>query len=180
MSKYATCVTTISVSAVLLAMAVTSAYARHVQIVAIGASVYAGYGVGRDSAFPAILQRDLRRRGYNVTVINSGVSGDTTTDLLARLNSDVPPGTSLVILGSPLINDRRRGISQDTSRANMREMIRRLHARRMKVINGRIGILMRGMPRSDLQPDGIHPTRAGQVYLARRLLPRVMAAIGRR
>ncbi|MDH8442206.1 arylesterase, partial [Klebsiella pneumoniae] len=48
------------------------------QIVALGASNTAGYGVGASAAFPAVLQELLRAKGWPMTVSNAGVSGDTT------------------------------------------------------------------------------------------------------
>ena len=73
------------------------AKAETTQIVALGDSNTAGFGVGRDAAFPARLEAMLRANGTDVQVINAGVSGDTTEGMLARLDNVVPAGTGVVI-----------------------------------------------------------------------------------
>src|SRR3954454_12950084 len=70
----------------------------HAQIVALGASSTAGYGVGAAAAYPAQLQEILRAKGRPMSVTAAGVSGDTTAGMLARLSGAVPPGTKIVIL----------------------------------------------------------------------------------
>src|SRR3974390_2916715 len=71
---------------------------RPVQIVALGDSLTAGPGVPEAAAFPAKLAARLKAKAIAATVINAGVSGDTTTGGLARLDWSVPPGTEAVIL----------------------------------------------------------------------------------
>jgi acyl-CoA thioesterase-1 len=87
------------------------------QIVALGASSTAGYGVGASSAFPVLLEAMLRAKGRPISVSNAGISGDTTGGMLARLSSAVPQGTRIVILqiGG---NDARKGMSPATAAAN--------------------------------------------------------------
>ena len=68
------------------------------QIVALGASNTAGYGVGASSAYPAQLEQILSAKGRPMSVTNAGISGDTTGGMLARLSSAVPAGTKIVIL----------------------------------------------------------------------------------
>src|SRR3977135_3859185 len=79
-------------------LAFASAKTAHAQIVALGASSTAGYGVGASVAYPAQLQEILRANGRPMSVSNAGVSGDTTSGMLARLSSAVPQGTRIVIL----------------------------------------------------------------------------------
>src|ERR1700722_13988262 len=67
-------------------------------IVALGASNTAGKGVSSSEAYPAQLEAILRARGLSVTVVNAGISGDTTEGMLGRLDQAVPDGTSAVIL----------------------------------------------------------------------------------
>ena len=62
-----------------------------VSIVAFGDSLSAGYGVGPGESFPEQLEAALRARGHDVTVANAGVSGDTASDGLARLEWSIPP-----------------------------------------------------------------------------------------
>jgi acyl-CoA thioesterase-1 len=79
------------------------------------------------------LQEALKSNGYDVTVTNAGVSGDTTSDGLARLDWSVPDGTDLVILelGS---NDMLRGIDPALTKKNLEAMIERLKQRDIKVV----------------------------------------------
>ncbi|WP_425457898.1 arylesterase [Aureimonas fodinaquatilis] len=109
-----------------------------VEIVAFGDSLTAGYGVGPGEAFPDQLQSALSDKGYNVSVINAGVSGDTTTGGLSRLDWSVPETADLVIveLGA---NDALRGISPDLTRENLTQILDRLTAR------PDTGVLLAGM-----------------------------------
>jgi len=74
----------------LLALGVHPSFA---QIVAFGASNTAGYGVGSGEAYPARIEALLHAKGYNVSVANAGISGDTTSGMLSRIDSAVPRGT---------------------------------------------------------------------------------------
>src|ERR1051325_6503890 len=93
--------------ALLTLAAVASANA---QIVALGASSTAGYGVGAAAAYPAQLQAILRAKGRPMSVSAAGVSGDTTGGMLARLSSAVPAGTKIAVL-QIAGNDGLRGMS---------------------------------------------------------------------
>jgi lysophospholipase L1-like esterase len=64
----------------------------------------------------------LKANGLDVTALNAGKSGDTSAQVLARLDAAVPAGTSIVLLGAFIINDHRMGISPATSGANMAMM----------------------------------------------------------
>lgn len=150
---------------VLLTFASTTA--SNAQIVALGASNTAGYGVGASSAFPAVLQELLRAKGRPMSVSNAGISGDTTGGMLARLSSAAPDGTRIVILqiGG---NDRRKGISEAEAAANRSEIRKRLHARSIRIIEADSYIW--SALRSGLrQPDGIHLTVEGHRKIAQQL-----------
>src|SRR5262249_1831882 len=67
-------------------------------IVVLGDSLRAGLGLGAADAFPAKLQRALATRGAKVEVVNAGVSGDTSTGGLARVDWSVPEGTDAAIV----------------------------------------------------------------------------------
>lgn len=69
------------------------ATAEEIKIVALGASQTEGKGVSESDAYPAQLERLLKAEGYSVSVVNEGISGDTTRDLLSRFNRAVPEGT---------------------------------------------------------------------------------------
>jgi acyl-CoA thioesterase I len=103
------------------------------RIVALGASDTRGKGVALSQAYPAQLEARLRAGGYDARVINAGVNGDTTGGMLARLNSVVSAGTTLVIL-QPGGNDARRNIAPEQTAANLDAILSRLHTRGIKVL----------------------------------------------
>ncbi|MFC0217358.1 arylesterase [Pseudochelatococcus lubricantis] len=103
------------------------------RIVAFGDSLTAGYGLPPESAFPVLLEAALRARGHNVSIANAGVSGDTTTGGLARLDWSVPDGTDAVILELGA-NDMLRGIDPAIARQALDAVITRLKARNIAVL----------------------------------------------
>jgi len=104
-----------------------------IKIVAFGDSLTAGYGVTRAAAFPNQLENKLKKLGFNVRVINAGISGDTATGGLARLNWAVPKDTDAVILELGA-NDALRGIDPAKTRQSLDKIMARLHARKIKVL----------------------------------------------
>jgi acyl-CoA thioesterase-1 len=104
-----------------------------VRIVALGDSLTAGYGLPAEAAFPAKLQRALRERGIAVEVINAGVSGDTASGGLARLDWSIPDGADAVILELGA-NDALRGLDPKVTRAALEQILVRLKARRIEVL----------------------------------------------
>jgi acyl-CoA thioesterase-1 len=104
-----------------------------VKIVALGDSLTAGYGLAQSDAFPAKLQRALRAKGLAVEIIDAGVSGDTSTGGLSRLDWSVPEGTDAVIveLGG---NDALRGIDPKLTRTALDTILRRLKERKIEVL----------------------------------------------
>ena len=106
---------------------------RPLTITILGDSLTAGYGLNQDLAFPARLEIALREAGWPVTVINAGVSGDTTAAGLARLDWVLQdkPDVLIIQLGA---NDALRGLAPQRARSNLDEMIRRTKSRGIKVI----------------------------------------------
>ncbi|MGC2661604.1 MAG: arylesterase [Bryobacteraceae bacterium] len=84
-------------------------------------------------SYPAQLQEILDQQGYHYRVDNQGVSGDTTTDGLARIDNVIAAHPALVILefGG---NDGLRGVPVEASKANLDEMIARLKAAHLRVL----------------------------------------------
>jgi acyl-CoA thioesterase-1 len=119
--------------AFLLAFAALPASAQPVRIVAFGDSLLAGFGLRANESFPAQLENALKKRGVNVEIVNAGVSGDTTTGGLARLDWSVPDGVNAVILVLGA-NDMLRGMEPDLARKNLDEIIKRLKARKIEVL----------------------------------------------
>jgi len=105
------------------------------KMVVFGDSLVAGYGLSPGQAFPEQLQQALDEKQIPLSVENAGVSGDTTTGGLARLDWSIPDGTDIVLieLGA---NDALRGISPEVTRANLETMITRLKDRGIAVMLG--------------------------------------------
>ena len=103
------------------------------KIVAFGDSLTAGYLLANGEAFPDILQKALAERGVMTRISNAGVSGDTTTGGLARLDWSVPDGTDAVLLELGA-NDMLRGTDPKITYANLDAMIRKLKARKIAVM----------------------------------------------
>ncbi|WP_425313736.1 arylesterase [Pseudovibrio exalbescens] len=104
-----------------------------IKLVAFGDSLTAGYLLAPEDAFPVQLEKALRAKGHDVTIVNAGVSGDTTSGGLSRLDWSVGEDVQGVILELGA-NDALRGLDPATTRANMDEMVRRLTERGVKVL----------------------------------------------
>ncbi len=102
-------------------------------IVAFGDSLTAGYGLRPAEALPVVLHRRLREDGYDATVLNAGVSGDTTQKGLSRLGGVEALNPDLVILelGG---NDMLNGVDPKFTRANLDEIISRLRSKGTHVL----------------------------------------------
>lgn len=109
-----------------------SAQARTINLVGFGDSLMAGYQLPPGDGFPEKLQAALKAKGLDVTVANAGVSGDTTTGGLSRIDWSVPDGTDGVILELGA-NDALRGIAPEQSEKNLDQMITRLKERGIAV-----------------------------------------------
>ncbi|OWJ70657.1 arylesterase [Haematobacter missouriensis] len=105
-----------------LTMPLPAGAADRLQIVALGDSLTQGYGLPQDEGFVPQLQAWLDAKGAEVTVVNAGVSGDTTAGGLQRLDWSLTPDTDalIVALGG---NDLLRGLPYDASRANLERIL---------------------------------------------------------
>jgi acyl-CoA thioesterase-1 len=110
----------------------TAPPAAPVKIAVLGDSLAAGYGVKPEQAIPARLEAALRAQGRNVTVLNHGVSGDTTAGGLDRVDWMLgdKPDIVFVELGG---NDALRGIDPAVAERNLDAIIARLKAARVTV-----------------------------------------------
>ncbi|HEU0156720.1 MAG TPA: arylesterase [Stellaceae bacterium] len=118
----------------MLAVAGPLAAAAHVPVVLdFGDSLTAGYGLPEREAFPARLEAWLRGKGVAASIVNAGVSGDTTADGLARLDWALADKPDLVILALGA-NDALRGIDPKRVRDNLDKMIRKVEASGAKLL----------------------------------------------
>lgn len=92
------------------------------KLVIFGDSLVAGYGLNPGDAYPEQLAKKLKDRGHRIEVVNAGVSGDTTSGGLARLNWSIEEGTVAVLLELGA-NDALRGVPVEDTRKNLDQMI---------------------------------------------------------
>jgi acyl-CoA thioesterase-1 len=170
------------------------------RIVAFGDSLTAGHGAPPGASYPDFLQKDLDQAGYHYRVVNAGVSGDTTTDGLARVPSVLAYEPVIVILefGG---NDGLRGLPVATTRTNLERMIVSVQNSGAKVVlagmtlppnygpdyirpftriypelaarykTELIPFLLEGVAGTDLmQRDGLHPKAEGNRLVARNVM----------
>jgi acyl-CoA thioesterase-1 len=102
-------------------------------IVAFGDSLTSGPGLKPSETYPALLEKRLRQAGYNYRVINAGVTGDTSTEAVARLDSALAPDTKALIVALG-INDGLRGMPTQTLEQNLSTIIERAQSQGMAVI----------------------------------------------
>ncbi|MGD9769753.1 MAG: GDSL-type esterase/lipase family protein, partial [Pseudolabrys sp.] len=129
-----------------------------VKIVAFGDSLTAGYGLPGPDAFPAKLAAALKAKGETIEIANAGVSGDTTTGGLERVEWSVPSGTDAVILALGA-NDLLRGIDPAVTEKALDGILAKLTARTIQV-------LLAGM-RAGQNMGAVYETRDNAIFPAR-------------
>jgi len=115
------CLVTIITSFILTANA-GLAKAESMKILVFGDSLVAGYGVDLSESYPSVLEKTLRDKGHDITVINHGVSGDTTSGGVSRLAWSLKEKPDFVILELGA-NDMLRAINPDITRSNLDKML---------------------------------------------------------
>ena len=107
-----------------------------VRILALGDSLFTGYGLENGQSYPARLEAALRARGINARIANAGVSGDTSGGGAARLKFALdgqpqPPSLVLISLGG---NDMLRALPPQQTRTNLDVILTELGQRKIKVV----------------------------------------------
>jgi len=106
---------------------------KAINLVGFGDSLMAGYQLAPSESYTAQLEAALKAKGHNVVVTNAGVSGDTTSAGLSRIDWSVPDGTDGIILELGA-NDALRGIAPEQSEKNLDAMLARLKERGVPVL----------------------------------------------
>jgi acyl-CoA thioesterase-1 len=109
------------------------AHAEPLRVLAFGDSLTAGFMLPANAAFPAQLERRLRADGFEATVVNAGVSGETTAGGLARAAFALGDGADLVILELGA-NDMLRGVDPKLTSANLDRIVTEIEARKAAVL----------------------------------------------
>jgi acyl-CoA thioesterase I len=108
-------------------------------ILFFGDSLTAGYGLSTEEAFPALIGKELNKRGVKVKVVNAGLSGETSAGGLTRIDWVLrqPVDVFVLELGA---NDGLRGLPLDQTRKNLQAIIDKVKDRYPE-----IKIVMAGM-----------------------------------
>ncbi len=118
-----------------LLLVATPAQAQDTQkkLMVFGDSLVAGYGMSLDQAFPAQLEKKLQAAGHTIKVINAGVSGDTTSAGLTRLDWALQqnPDYVIVVLGG---NDMLRQVDTKVTRENLEKILAKLKERKIPTL----------------------------------------------
>ena len=107
-----------------------------VTVLALGDSLTEGLGVANEDNYPAQLQASLQQMGYkNIEVVNSGLSGETSTGLVNRLDwvLQTKPDITILTIGA---NDAIRGLDIATIEVNIRTAVKKLQDNGSEVILG--------------------------------------------
>jgi acyl-CoA thioesterase-1 len=130
-------------------------------IVAVGDSLTAGQGVAEEESYPAQLERKLQADGYNYTVVNAGVSAETSSGTLARLSWVLTMNPDIVILETGA-NDGLRGIDPQVAEKNIREILRALQDKDVVVLLAGMKMVMNLGPIYVSRFNGVYPKLAGE------------------
>lgn len=130
-------------------------------IVALGDSLTAGYGVELEDSYPSLLQRKLEADGYAVRVVNAGVSGETSSGTLSRLDwiLSQKPDIVILVIGA---NDGLRGIDTGLVEANIDGILQRLEQSGVVTVLGGMKMVRNLGDEYTEKFDSIYPRLAGK------------------
>jgi len=97
-------------------------------IIFFGDSLAAGYGLFKEQAFPALIEKELKVNGHNIKVVNAGLSGETTAGGLSRIDWILKQKVDIFVLelGS---NDALRGLPLAQTKENLQGIINKVKAK---------------------------------------------------
>ena len=144
-------------------------------IVAFGDSLTAGFGAEPGESYPDFLQKDLDQSGARYRIVNAGVSGDTTTDGLERVETVTALKPAIVILefGG---NDGLRGLPVSTTRANLDEIIQALRKTGAKIVLAGMTLPPNYGPEYIHSFEAVYKDLAKQYHLP--LIPFLLSGVG--
>jgi acyl-CoA thioesterase I len=147
------------------------------RIVVLGDSLTAGLGIGKDEAYPAVLQHRVDAAGYRYEVVNAGVSGDTTAGGLSRLDWSLDGDVRVLVvaLGG---NDGLRGLPVDAMSRNLSAIIERARQRGIKVLLTGMETLTNMGPRYQREFHDTFPALAKRYQVA--FLPFLLEGVAAR
>jgi len=167
-------------------------------ILVLGDSLSAGYGIAREAGWTHLLQEELKDTPY--TVVNASISGETTAGGLRRIDRVLALHTPAVVIVELGANDGLRGTPLAETEKNLDHIIRRAKAARAKVLllgmqlppnygpaytgqfrdlfprlakQHRIALLpfmLDGIPPEQFLPDNLHPDAAAQPLILKNVM----------
>lgn len=166
--------------------------AETIRIVALGDSNFGAPGVAQSDAYPAQLERALKARGLDVTVVNEGRNGDTTIGVLNRLAFAVPDNTDLVLVSVGVNDVVEHGMPLADAKARVGEIANRIRQRGIETLVLKTGKWFAGPiaddPRYHVEAargqsgptagkTNWHLTTEGYAIVVKHTLPQVLAAL---
>lgn len=146
-------------------------------ILFFGNSLTAGYGIDPEQAFPALIQKKIDARNWNFTVINAGLSGETSAGGLRRIDWVLQRKIDVLFLelGG---NDGLRGIPLESTKMNLQAIIERTRKKypEAKVILAGMQIPPNMGPEYITQFREIYPSLARETQVT--LLPFLLQDVG--
>lgn len=130
-------------------------------IVAVGDSLTAGFGVDENESYPILLEKKLQAEGYNYRVVNGGVSAETSSGTLSRIEWIMTLKPDIVILETGA-NDGLRGIDLQLVEDNLRKILTRLQKSDVVVLLAGMKMVWNLGPQYVEQFNSIYPRLAGE------------------
>jgi len=176
-----------------------SAYAAK-NILMLGDSLSAGYGIAVAESWPSLLQQELRRSHPGFNIVNTSISGETTLGGRQRIADALQKHSPAIVIVELGANDGLRGFRSKDTEANLGEIIRQAKRARAKVLlvgmqlppnygatyTSRfqqlyrnlakthhvrlLPFLLQGVPAEQFQADNLHPVAAAQPHIMRNVL----------
>jgi acyl-CoA thioesterase I len=143
-------------------------------IVAVGDSLTAGYGLPETEAYPALLEKKLHQAGYRWQVINAGISGETSSGTLARVDWILKLKPDIVILETGA-NDGLRGVDPQLTRGNIDKTVAKLQENGVVVVLAGMKMLANLGPSYTAEFADIYPKVAAKHGLI--LIPFFLAGV---
>ncbi len=129
---------------------------KKVKIVAVGDSLTAGYGLDESESYPALLEKKLKSDGFNVEVINAGVSAETSSGTRSRIDWILTMNPDIVILETGA-NDGLRGIDPLVVEKNIREILETMKKKEIVTVLAGMKMVWNLGPVYVRQFNGVYP-----------------------
>jgi len=143
-------------------------------VVAVGDSLTAGYGLPETEAYPAQLEQKLHQAGYRWQVVNAGISGETSSGTLSRVNWILKLKPDIVILETGA-NDGLRGVDPKLTYANINKTVALLQQQGVVVVLAGMRTVTNLGPSYTSEFAGIYPKLARRHRLI--LIPFFLAGV---